>query len=241
MRNPSYSSVDQHTGNVKYKGPLESMKGNHNNMPPRTEAYLPDDERGHVNASSLAGVNTKDNVVPQHHDLNRKAYNSIERGERAALKNGATIESEKTAIVNSKPGDRPTTFEVNDTVTYVDGQTERIHHSFTNESYAIQAEWNDMSASLPGTFDSINPGDGLRDSMDSEQYASLMEQTDAELPELDAEYAHVNHVDASVSSDESSGSDVDTDAGFCVEASSVGVDVETDAGDGADGIIPDLD
>jgi len=69
MRNPNYSTVDQHTGDVTYKGPLESMKGNHNNMPARTEAYLPGDERGHVNASSLGGVNTKDNVVAQHHDV----------------------------------------------------------------------------------------------------------------------------------------------------------------------------
>lgn len=53
MRNPEYSTVDSQTGNVTYRGPLQIMKGDHSNMPPRTEAYLPGDERGHVNASSL--------------------------------------------------------------------------------------------------------------------------------------------------------------------------------------------
>lgn len=229
MRNPNYSTVDQHTGDVTYKGPLESMKGNHNNMPARTEAYLPGDERGHVNASSLGGVNTKDNVVAQHSDLNHGAYYSIEKGERAALQNGATIDSEKTAVVNSQPGDRPTTFTVNDTVTYADGHTESIHHSFTNESYATQTEWNDMSAALPGTFNASNPGDGLRDSMDSEQYASLMEQTDAELPELDAEYAPADYADAPSSFDSSSGASMDVGG----EASGFGADTGADAGAGA--------
>lgn len=233
MRNPNYSATNENNGNVTYRGPLESMKGNHNNMPARTEAYLPGDERGHVNASSLGGVNTKDNIVAQHRDVNHGAYYSIEKGERAALQNGATIESEKTAIVNSQPGDRPTTFEVNDTVTYADGHTESVHHSFTNESYATQAEWNDMSASLPDTFESTNPGDGLRDSMSSEQYASLMEQTDAELPELDAEYAPADYADAPASVDSSSMAAMDSDGGLGGDASSSGAEAGADAGDGA--------
>ena len=189
MRNPEHSSVNPNTGDVTYNGPLSLEIGDHRHMPSRTDAYLPGDERGHVNASSLGGVNARANVVAQHSDVNHGAYLSVEKGERTALQNGATIESEKTAVVNSQPGDRPSTFTVNDSVTYPDGHTESIHHSFTNESYADQAAWNDMSASLPGTFDGPNLGDGLRDSMDSESYASLMESTDAELPGLDAEYA----------------------------------------------------
>lgn len=189
MRNPEYSSVNPDTGDVTYNGPLSLEKGNHSHMPSRTDAYLPGDERGHVNASSLGGVNSRANVVAQHSDVNHGAYLSVEKGERTALQNRATIESEKTAVVNSQPGDRPSTFTVNDSVTYSDGHTESIHHSFSNESYANQATWNDMSASLPGTFDAPNPGDGLRGSMDSESYASLMESTDAEMPGLAEDYA----------------------------------------------------
>lgn len=189
MRNPEHSLVNPNTGDVTYNGPLSLERGNHNHMPSRTEAYLPDDIRFHVNASSLSGLNNRSNVVPGHNNVDKGAWASIEKGERIALRNGATIESEKTAIVNSQPGDRPSTFTVNDSVTYPDGHTESIHHSFTNESYANQAAWNDMSASLPETFDAPNPGDGLRGSMDSESYAYLMESTDAEMPELAEDYA----------------------------------------------------
>lgn len=189
MRNPEYSSVDPTTGNVTYRGPLSLEKGDHSHMPSRSEAYLPGDQRGHVLGSSLGGVNSRANVVPQNADVNHGAYLSVERGERTALQNGATIESEKTAVVNSQPGDRPSAFTVNDSVTYPDGHTESIHLSFTNEAYAEQTVLNDMSASLPGTFDGDNPGDCLRGSMDTASYSALMEATDAELPGLDADYA----------------------------------------------------
>lgn len=189
MHNSEYSSVDSSNGNVIWRGPLSLEKGNHSGMPNRTDAYLPGDERGHVNASSLGGGNTTSNVVAQHHDLNHGGYLSVENGERSALKNGATIDSEKIAVVEGRPGDRPSTFMVNDTVTYSDGHLETIHSSFTNESNADQVEWNDMSSSFPGTYDAPNPGDTLRESMSPEEYADLMEETDAILFDLDADYA----------------------------------------------------
>ena len=99
------------------------------------------------------------------------------------------IYSEKTAIVDSQPGDRPSTFIVNDTVTYADGHSENIYNSFTNESNANQVEWNDMSSSLPDTYDAPNPEDNLRDLMGAEEYADLMEETDAALFNLTADYA----------------------------------------------------
>ena len=189
MFHPENSHIDPETGNVSYRGPLERNKGSHAHMPARTEAYLPGDEKGHVNASSLAGVNDRTNVVAQNHDVNRYSFGQVERGERAALKSGASIESEKTAIVNGLPGDRPQNFTISDTVTYADGHTEQIHHSFVNASYAEQQAWNDLAASLPDTIEAPNPGDGLRDSMSAGAYAELMEETDAKLPGLAAEYA----------------------------------------------------
>ena len=229
MRNPEYSSVNPNTGDVTYNGPLSLEKGDHSHMPSRTDAYLPGDERGHVNASSLGGINSRANVVAQHSDVNHGAYLSVEKGERSALQNGATIESEKTAVVNSQPRDRPSTFTVNDSVTYPDGHTESIHHSFTNESYANQAAWNDMSASLLGTFDAPNPGDGLRDSMDSESYASLMESTDAEMPGLAEDYALADFSGVPDSTDTASSS---ADIGVCDDTGSGGcsADFGGDAG-----------
>lgn len=153
MHKSEYSSIDSTNGNVSWKGPLSVEKGDHSGMPPRTDAYLPGDEKGHVNASSLAGDNSEANVVAQNKDLNHGGYLSIERGERDALQNGADIYSEKTAIVDSQPGDRPSTFIVNDTVTYADGHSENIYNSFTNESNANQVEWNDIFAkTLLDTF-----------------------------------------------------------------------------------------
>ncbi len=189
MHSSEYSSVDPANGNVTWEGPLSLEKGNHSGMPSRTDAYLPGDERGHVNASSLGGGNTTSNIVAQHHDLNHGGYLSVENGERNAMQNGAVIDSEKTAFVDSQPGDRPSTFTVNDTVTYADGHSETIHNSFTNESNADQVEWNDISSSLPGTYDAPNPGDSLRESMSSEEYADLMEATDATLLDLGTDYA----------------------------------------------------
>ncbi|MCD7756454.1 MAG: DNA/RNA non-specific endonuclease [Firmicutes bacterium] len=213
MRNFEYSSVDPKTGNVTWEGPLSIEKGDHTNMPSRTEAYLPGDERGHVNASSLGGNNSRANVVPQNSDVNHGGYLSVENGERSALQSGASIESKKTAVVEEQPGDRPSSFSVNDTVTYPDGHTEAIHNSFTNESYASQEAWNETSAALPGIFDGPNPGDGLRDSMTPDAYAGLMEETDAALPNIADDYAPADFSGVPDSTDLGGSITTETDVG----------------------------
>ena len=217
MRNPENSSVNPNTGDVTYKGPLSLEKGNHSHMPSKTTAYQSNDIRFHVNASSLGGVNNRSNVVAGHNDVDKGAWSAVEKGERTALQNGATIESEKTAVVNSQPGDRPSTFTVNDSITYPAGQTESIHLSVPIERAAGRAGGSDMAAAVLGTFDGPNPGDGLRGSMDSESYASLMESTDAELPGLDADYAPADFSGTPAA-------DVASDA--------IGVDVGSDTGTG---------
>ena len=78
MHKSEYSSIDSTNGNVSWKGPLSVEKGDHSGMPSRTDAYLPGDEKGHVNASSLAGDNSEANVVAQNKDLNHGGYLSIE-------------------------------------------------------------------------------------------------------------------------------------------------------------------
>ena len=233
MRHPEYSSVDPRTGDMTYSGSLSLEKSDHSHMPSRSGAYLPGDEKGHVNASSLGGVNTTSNVVPQHADLNHGAVLSVEAGERAALYSGAAIDSEKTAVVGGQPGDRPIAFTINDSVTYPDGHTESIHHSFTNESYADQAAWNAQSASLPDTFDAPNPGDGLRGSMDADSYASLMEETDAALPGLDANYAPADFSGAPEAAADTASPEADADpdagSGGCgADAGSADADTDPD-------------
>ena len=187
------SVVDPNTGNITSNSNPEITKGNHKGMPSRTDAYRSDDDRGHIQASSLGGNNDSSNVVPQNRDVNRRGYRDVERGETAALKNGASIDSTKTAYVGGNPDNRPSAFIVSDKVTYSDGHTEQINNSFTNESYADQDQWNQQTASMADTFDAPNPDDGLRQSMTPEEYAALMEATDSELPNLRDDYAPADY------------------------------------------------
>ena len=234
MRHPEYSTVDPNNGNVTYSGPLEIQKGTHANMPARTEVYLPGDERGHVTASSLGGTNSTANVVAQHHDVNQ-AFVSMEQGERNALQNAATIQSDKTAVVNGQPGDRPEVFMVTDNVTYPDGHNESVHLSFTNASNVEQEAWNAQAAELPD-FDEPNPGDGLRDSMPAEEYADLMEATDADLPGIEADYAPADYCGISTDEAISDAADgaVANDSTADFDADSIAADAgaAADAGDG---------
>ncbi len=234
MRNADYNSIDAKTGSVNYNGPSEIMPGDHHHMPARTDAYLPGYERGHVQASSLGGINTTANVVPQNADVNHKGYYAMEQGERDALKNNAVIHSDKTAFVSNQPGHRPDAFIVNDDVTYADGHKETIHLSFQNESYANQAAWNDYTASLPGTFDAPNPGDNLRASMSVEAYSSLMEESDQALPSVRDEYTPADFSGAPSSV-------LDSDSGVGASATAYDGGTAADAGVDTDGTGADAD
>lgn len=229
-----YSSVDPRTGTVRYDGPSEVRPGNHSNMPSRTDAYLPTDERGHVQASSLGGSNERGNVVPQSADLNHGAYYSMEQGERAALKDGAVIHSEKIAF-SSNPGQRPDAFMVNDQITYADGTTQEIHLSFANLTNAEQEQMNAEAASLPAEY-SPNPEDGLRDSLGSpEAYAELMDETDAQLPSISDEYVQADYSGPPVST-EAWDSDFasDTDSSPTGDCNGASADTGCDSDAGAD-------
>ena len=189
----NYTVVDPNTGTITSHGNLEITKGNHKGMPSRTSAYLPGDERGHIQASSLGGSNDPSNIVPQHHDVNRYGWRDMERGETDALKNGATIDSTKIAHVDGKSGDRPSAFMVNDKITYPDGHTENVHLSFSNESYADQAEEERIVASLGDEiYDAPNP-DAARESMSPEEYKALMEEANQVDFDIRDEYAPADY------------------------------------------------
>ena len=227
MRTDKYSSINNENGNVTWRGPLSINPGDHSNMP---KLDLPSGfERGHVNASSLGGGNTRSNIVAQHADVNHGAYYDMEMAERSALKNGVAIDSTKTAIVDGRPGDVPHTFLVSDNLTFPDGHTESIHHSFTNASYAEQRAWNDISAALPDTYDAPNPGDSLRNSMSAAEYSSLMTSTDAAIPSIADDYA---------AADFSGIPEIDSEANNAVETSDASADtadIGASVSDGDDG------
>ena len=174
-------TTDVESGSHTAVGPARLSPSNHSGMPPRGPEYEANHERGHLWASSLGGSNDPENIVPMDRDVNHRGYANMERAERNVLSMGGQVYSEKTAVC-SQPNSPPEAFLVNSTVTYPDGNVQDVHLSFSNLSYAEQAQFNEVSASLPGTFDAPNPGDGLRDSMSPEAYSDLMENTDADPP-----------------------------------------------------------
>lgn len=232
------NTVNPENGNITWEGNLHVTKGDHSHMPSRTEAYLPGDEKGHVTASSLGGSNTSKNIVAQHSDVNHGAFYSMEQGERSALQNQAEIYSEKAVVVDGEPGGRPQAFMVSDNVTYADGHTESIHHSFVNESYADQTAWNAESAQLPGAMEAPNPGDGLRDALPTSEYADLMESTDAELPGINADYAPADFSGLPGAEASGEGTNASSDAAAASEA---GSDASADFGSDGGSVSADPD
>lgn len=182
----SNNTIDPNSGTVTFSGSSFVTKGNHDHMPARNSSYLPTDERGHLQASSLGGTNNRDNVLPQAKDLNHGSWYNMEKAERGAIRSGCDIQSEKTAIVSNQPGGRPDAFTVHDTITFPSGNTQEVHLSFANLQTDHQTAVNEQVATeTSDMMDAYaNPGDGLRASMTAEEYAALMEETDALLPNI---------------------------------------------------------
>lgn len=237
MKENSYNTFDPATGTKTFDGPSELTKGNHNNMPSRDDSYLPTDERGHIQASSLGGSNKPDNIAPQAKDLNHGAYYNMEAAERNALRDGSTIDSEKTAFSSNQPGNRPDAFIVNDSITFSDGQSQDVHLSFSNmqnsEQTAINDEATAQASDMMDAFE--NPGDSLRESMSAEEYADLMEETDAALPNIADYYAEWDYEGPADMNAETGEAAADWDGGISAEAPGSDIDGADPGGtDGAD-------
>ena len=241
MADKTYT-VDPVNGNVNYTGPTETTKGNHKGMPSRTEAYLPTDERGHVQASSEGGSNKRDNVVPMAHDLNHGSYLHMENAEKAAHNDGMKVTSDKTAFVGSQPGDRPAAFIVNDTLEFQDGTTQNVHLSFSNmqddQQTAVNNESIAVASEMMDEFD--NPGDALRDSMTAEEYAELMEETDVELPNIADYFSEWDYEGPGTETNAELGTESTADPGGIGpgdgdEGGGIGADTESDSGAEPDG------
>lgn len=236
MADNNHNFVDPATGTKAYNGPSTLTKGNHDHMPARDGSYLTTDERGHIQASSLGGSNKPENIAPQAKDLNHGSWYNMEAAERDALRNGSTIDSEKTAFSSNQPGSRADAFTVNDTITFLDGQTQTVNLSFANmqnsEQAAINEEVNTQASDMLDEFP--NPGDGLRDSMSPEEYSALMEQTDAALPNIADHFGEWDYQGAPGSTAETGEPTADWDGGVSVAPDSADVDTVSADDPGAD-------
>lgn len=174
-----------------YSGESQIVKGNHSGMPKRDDSYLETDERGHIQASSLGGDNSRNNIVPQSKDVNHGGYSSMERGERYSLKHGNTIQSEKMALASNQPGNRPDVFIVNDTIVSPNGKEQNVHLSFSNINYKGQEEMDKISTEQAYELFDVYPNSvsPSRELITNEKYAEIMEGTDKYTPSIQDMYS----------------------------------------------------
>lgn len=152
------------------------------------EGMLPGDQRGHVISAQEGGPNKSYNMTAQNGKLNQGPYKTVENSEADLAKQGYDVHTSKTAYVSTQQGGRPDAYMINDTISSPDGKTQNVHLSFQNMSPEEQAEQNSFLAENDFTGDYPNP-DHLRDSMTPEEYSSLMNETEQDLPSIRDEFA----------------------------------------------------
>lgn len=191
-----YTFTTDQNGTVTAKGDLQSQTAARNSsaqVKAGGSARLADDDGGHLVAARFNGPAIDSNLSAQNSNLNRGSFKSVENAENRALQSGAKISTERIAFVSNDIAQdgsrRPDAYMINDTITHPNGQTENVHHSFSNLSAQKQTDLNSETAGIFYAHDMPNPGDGLRAQMSDEEYAELMESTDQYLPSFRDEYA----------------------------------------------------
>lgn len=195
------------------------------------------DHRGHVIAAQEGGPNKGYNMTSQNGNLNLSQYKAVENTETALAKQGYDVNVSKTAFVSNQKGGRPDAYMINDTITSPDGKTQNINFSFQNESKIEQEAQNQFLENEVDIDNSLNINP-LRDTMNAEEYSSLMEKTNSSLPSLKDSFDMKNTTE--ISFEQASESQATVDSGPTVSESS-GCDSGLDAGyasgadSGADG------
>lgn len=183
-------SIDTETGTTTVRGNLQSetaARGGKVGVPGK----LSTDHEGHLVAARANGPAIPENLHAQDRQLNQGTYKRVENAEQRLLADNATIQTERIAFTTDLQGgrgERPSAFMVNDRITYADGQTQDVHLSFANMTVNEQENINQSLDAHVDMLDVPNPGDTLRDSMSSMEYANLMENTDSEMPGIREEF-----------------------------------------------------
>lgn len=184
------------------------------------------DHRGHVIAAKEGGPNKNYNMTAQNGNLNQGQYKTVENAEVSLARQGYAVHTAKTAFVSNQEGGRPDAYMINDTVTSLDGKMQSINLSFQNESRAEQEAQNQMLENEVDIDDSLNINP-LRDTMNAEEYSSLMEETNSSLPSLKDSFDMQNTTE--ISFEQASESQTAMDSGSAVSEST-----GCDAGSGLD-------
>lgn len=236
--NDDYTFSTDETGTTTARGMLYNQNASRNGMGKAFHGkdMVDNDHKGHLVAARFNGEAKAENLYAQNRDVNLIDFKNAENLESRAIKNGDTIETERTAYISH--GSRPDNFMINDTVTHPNGQVENIHFSFTNESHADLEQYNEISRHYLND-DYPNPEDTLRESMSTEEYAELVEETDNYLPSISDEYDGGNYhyfpdvqdySKAETSEVEVSETEVDFDGLGDNDSVSIGCECESDDG-----------
>ncbi len=191
------------------------------------------DHRGHVIAAQEGGPNKGYNMTAQNGNLNQGQYKTVENAEAALAKQGYNVNVSKTAFVSNQEGGRPDAYMINDTINSPDGKTQSVNLSFQNESRAEQEAQNQILENKVDIDNSLNINP-LRDTMNAEEYSSLMEETNSSLPSLKENFDMQNATEISFEQASESQTSVDSSVS---ESSGCDASLGADAGcsSGVDG------
>lgn len=195
------------------------------------------DHRGHVIAAQEGGPNKGYNMTAQNGNLNQGQYKTVENAEVSLARQGYDVHTLKTAFVSNQEGGRPDAYMINDTINSPDGKTQSVNLSFQNESRAEQEAQNQMLENEVDIDNSLNINP-LRDTMNAEEYSSLMEETNSSLPSLKENFDMENTTEISFEQASESQTSMDSsvsESSGCDASSGANAGCSSGVDGGADG------
>lgn len=183
-------STDLKTGTTVAMGSLRAEKAERNAYLQRIaggKLRQAGDQGGHLVATQHGGPPIRENLFAQNGKLNQGGFKELEQAEHKLItdpERSASIQTERIAYMShsaqSLKDARPEAFMINDTIKEGDVQQE-VHLSFANLSTGEQEAFNAAVGQLelpPEAPVSLPEG------LSQEEYAQIMEESDATLPSV---------------------------------------------------------
>ncbi len=228
----TYTIDDSGTITAQGQVPTQGVKCGSRVTP---DGMQPGDQRGHIIAAQEGGPNKSYNMTAQDGKLNQGAYKTVENTEVDLARQGCDVQTSKTAYVSTQEGGRPDAYMINDTITSQDGKTQNVNLSFQNMSPEEQETQNIIinEMNIDEGFDNPDP---LRDSMSNEEYNTLMEETESDLPSIRDEFDTNNITEMSFVQEcmDEANSSYESESTSTSSGTAFGMDGGSDGGMGAD-------
>ncbi len=174
-----YTFTTYSDGSVKAEGTLQNEQASRSGMSQITPAGYDSShsDKGHLVAARENGPADPANVFTQDRHVNRSTFSTIEKQEARLMNEGCTIQTDRTACVD-QPGQAPSAFIINDTITTPEGQSHSVHEYVENlspeEQAEIQTEFDRLDAENAFSYDAFpNP---LPEGMTREEYDAILDE-----------------------------------------------------------------